>query len=140
MAFPYGVFMSRRGLFRFREYHYEIVGTKEGLTGRECTLKLRNTEFDKSTDKCSWIDPDRIDRILLRRMSNGRDIRYPGNWDGQKFCNLVQSIKENGMLEPITVYCSNGKRDRYVVIRGCHRAVCCMYLGLKVPAHILEPC
>ena len=49
---------------------------------------------------------------------------------------LVESIKEKGVLNPIIVYERNGK---YILLDGERRFRACMKLGLEfVPAHILE--
>ena len=139
LDFPYGCFMSSgvQRLFRFREYHVEITGTDSPLSMRDCSMRLRNSEFDTSLKRCSWISPNSIHRLILRRMYGGKDIRYPGNWDGKKFCMLADSIEVNGVLNPITVI-SDKDMTSYAVIRGCHRAACCLYLNIYVPAHILD--
>ena len=130
--------MIKYKLWKFRDFHAKITGTEDSLPKEEIVNLLKYSEYDSSIQHCSWIDPESIIKLEFRRIYNGKDIRYPGGWDGEKFRLLAESIRLNGVMHPITVY-SSLKVDGYIVCRGCHRAVCCMYLKIGIPAHILEP-
>ena len=59
----------------------------------------------------------------------------------EKFRLLVESVQENGVIEPVIVRPLKGDRERFELLAGEHRWKASMVAGLTtIPAHILRKC
>ena len=80
----------------------------------------------------------RCDRIMPFRGKHDSDFK---EWPEDKFALLVESIRANGVIEPITVRFVEGEDQRFELLAGEHRWKACVRLGLKtIPAHVMRDC
>lgn len=59
----------------------------------------------------------------------------------EKFQMLVESVRENGVLEPVIVRPLKGDKERFELLAGEHRWKASKALGLHtIPAHVMRKC
>lgn len=144
------------GLWKVRDNHEELVGTKYPATFKEILYQLkrvcgkkygRNLAILRS--HASELEPYSILNIDYRRAKKDCG-RYPGGIEGPKYQALMNSIRKHGVLKPVIAhdlpefhsYWRKGKRvykpDCYLVKEGGHRVCSCQILNVPVLAIILE--
>lgn len=78
------------------------------------------------------------DRIVPYQAKKDSDFE---EWPAEKFLQLVESISENGVIEPVTVRPLPNSPDKYEMLAGEHRWKASMQAKKKtVPAHVLRDC
>lgn len=76
-----------------------------------------------------------IDKIIEPKWDIRQTTKKDADSDNNNFAGLVQSIKTDGVLNPIIV--SKNGNDRYEIFAGRRRFKACKMLGLKeIPANI----
>lgn len=72
------------------------------------------------------------------RQKKGADFNP---WPSERFETLVESIRKNGVIEPVTVRPSPDGNDMYEMLAGEHRWKASIAAGLTtVPAHVMRHC
>lgn len=105
---------------------------------------------DKVTDKFPTPNPADSARKALDFFEVDTDKLVPftkkgdgdfSRWDKDRFQALVQSVKEYGVLEPITVRVLETDQGKYEILAGEHRWLASKELQLKqIPAKLVRSC
>jgi hypothetical protein len=123
-------------------FHKEIFGDNKPRTGDEISLALFGMEGQGVVEK--WVQrgrPGEANKYVIKIETSklvgactkpGWQYVYPRN----KHVDLIENIRQNGILFPLTVIKVQGK---YEILKGHHRAGAAIMVGLQtVPAFVFE--
>src|SRR2546422_5692341 len=100
----------------------------------------------KETDKPS--PPRVVPTGLLKQLKVSQLAPSRNNprqlFDDETMKDLLENIRQHGVLVPITVHEIKGKKDKYAILDGERRYRCCRQLekegiDIKLPANIVDP-